>query len=122
MRKMVLTVLMCVSVVAVTTAGEINLGKFPVGEWLDDNYDALWTFSSDNIQLFRTDGTLVYDFRGEVENFNVSAGLSGLELSFSCTGTDRSYKFVKGVSNTDLKLVIDTGTGLHYETDMKMQK
>ncbi|RKX73695.1 MAG: hypothetical protein DRP60_11465 [Spirochaetes bacterium] len=121
MKRVVLLVVLVFSVLSFTAAEEIELGEFPVGEWMDANYDALWTFSSNNIQLFRTNGTLVYDFKGEVENFELNVTISGLELSYSCKGTARSYKFVKGVSNTDLQLVIDTDSGIHYETDMKFQ-
>ena len=121
MKKIFLLLVLGLIAISFTAAEEIELGEFPVGEWMDANYDALWTFSSGNIQLFLTDGTLVYDFEGEVENFNLNVTLSGLELSYSCKGTARSYKFIKGVSNTDLQLVIDTDSGIHYETDMKMQ-
>ncbi len=121
MKKYFVVLALCFTIAAFAVAEGVDLGTFPAGEWLDDNYDALWTFTTDNIQLYRTDGTLVYDFRGEIENFDLKVTGSGLELSFSCTGTARSYQFIKGVTDTDLKLVIDTDSGIHYETDMLMQ-
>ncbi|MCK5736986.1 MAG: hypothetical protein KAH21_10930 [Spirochaetaceae bacterium] len=121
MKKWFIVFILSLTVLSFAAAEEIDLGEFPVGEWLDAEFDALWTFSSDNIQLFRTDGTLVYDFKGEVEDFNIKGTMSGIELSFSCTETNRAYKFIKGVTNTNLKLVIDTVSGVHYEKEMKMQ-
>jgi len=121
MKKMFVVLALCFTIAAFAAAEGIDLGTFPAGEWLDDNYDALWTFTADNIQLYRTDGTLVYDFRGEIEDFDLKVTVSGLELSFSCIGTARSYRFIKGVTDKDLKLVIDTDGGDHYEKDMPMQ-
>ena len=119
MKKGFLIVLLSLLAAGFIAAEDINLGDFPVGKWLDATYDAVWSFSSDNIQLYRTDGRLVYDFRGEVEDFNVGAGMAGVELTFKCAGTDRSYKFAKGLTNLDLALVVDKADGEHHETDMK---
>ena len=115
-----LSVILPAATAGFAAAEDIDLGDFPVGKWLDNTYDAVWSFSSDNIQLYRTDGRLVYDFRGEVEEFNVSAGMDGLNLTFKCPATERSYQFVKGLANLDLALTVDRDDGEHHETDMKV--
>ncbi|MDF1567076.1 MAG: hypothetical protein P1P77_03530 [Spirochaetaceae bacterium] len=120
MKKGWIVVLLCLLTAGFAAAEDIDLGDFPVGKWLDETYDAVWSFSSDNIQLYRTDGRLVYDFRGEVEDFNVSAGMDGLKLTFNCPATERSYQFVKGLTNLDLALTVDRNDGKHHETDMKV--
>ncbi len=98
-----------------------DTGNFPVGEWLDSNYNAVWTFTSGNIQLYTSEGSLVFDFEGKMEGFDLSGGMGGVTVSFSCGETARSYQFVKGVSNRDMTLIIDKDNGVHYETVMKMQ-
>jgi len=121
MKRFAMIILLGFMALAFASADQINLGDFPVGEWVDSNYDAVWNFSSNNIQLYLTDGTLVFDFQDKVEDFKVSGGLSGLELSFSCPATSRSYKFVKGINNLNLKMMIDKNSGVHYEVEMKMK-
>ena len=122
MKKTVMILLLSLMALSFASAQEIDLGDFPVGKWLDAEYDAVWTFSSNNIELYLTDGTKVYDFQNKIQDFDVKGSLKGVELSFSCADTARKYKFVKGVSNLDLDLIIDKDSGLHYETEMKMQK
>ena len=121
MKRFIMVICLSILALSFAAADQIDLGDFPIGKWLDAQYDALWTFSSDNIELYRTDGTLVFDFRDKVEDFKVSGGLSGLELTFSCPETRRTYKFVKGISNLNLQMIIDKDNGVHYETEMKMQ-
>lgn len=122
MKKTIMVLLLCLSGLAVVSAQEMDLGDFPVGKWLDADYDALWTFSSDSIELYLTNGSLVYDFKNKIQDFDINGSLKGVELTFSCEETGRSYRFVKGVSSLDLQLVIDKTSGIHYETTMKMQK
>ena len=122
MKKEILVVLLTFATLSFLFAQDIDLGDFPKGKWLDAAYDAVWTFSSDNIELYLTDGNLVYDFRGKIQDFDVSGGLKGVELSFSCDETGRSYKFVKGITNLNLQLIIEKTNGIHYETEMEMQK
>jgi len=118
MKKWIGVLFLGVLAVGAAAADEIDLGDFPVGKWLDATYDAVWSFSSDNIQLYRTDGRLVYDFRDEVQDFEVGAGMDGLELSFSCAATERSYTFVKGLTNLNLQLTVNHANGESHEEDM----
>lgn len=120
--KKILILLFLLLVLSFGMAQDINLGDFPEGKWLDAKYSAVWTFSTDNIKLYMTDGSLVFDFKDKIEDFKVSPSLSGVDLTFSCKETGRDYKFTKGVTNLDLTLVIDRDNGVHYETEMKMDK
>ena len=95
--------------------------NYPVGKWLDANYNAIWSFSSGNIILYTTEGELVFDFKDKMKGFDLSGNTKGVTISFSCEETDRAYEFVKGVVNKDMTLIIDKGNGVHYETVMKMQ-
>ncbi len=122
MKKIGLVLILFSLSLLYVSAGDIDLGNFPLGKWLDSRYNAVWTFSTGNIQLHMTDGTLVFDFAGKVEDFNVKGSLSGVEMTFSCRETGRKYKFVKGVSNLDLQMIIDKDSGVHYDTTLKIQK
>ncbi len=97
-----------------------DTGNFPVGKWLDANYDAIWSFSSGNIQLFK-EGELIFDFKDKMEGFDIAGSANGVTLKFRTAETARSYEFVKGVTNRDMTLIIDKDNGVHYETLMKMQ-
>ena len=122
MKKLMLSCVLAVIALSFAAAEDIDLGNFPVGKWVDEQYNAVWTFSTGNIQLYMTDGSLVFDFDGKVEDFNVGGSLSGVEITFSCDETGRKYKFVKGVSNLDLEMIIDRDNGIHYETKLSFQK
>ncbi len=122
MKKLIMFLALTFFALTFAAAEDIDLGNFPVGKWIDEQYNAVWTFSTGNIQLYMTDGSLVFDFDGKVEDFNVGGSLSGVELTFSCDETGRKYKFVKGVSNLDLEMIIDRDNGIHYETKLSFQK
>jgi len=104
-------------------AEEINLGKFPLGKWLDDRWNGLWVFTSDDISLYKN-GELVYDFKGKVKDFSVKAGTGGLTVSFSCDETKRSYQFTKDISlNKDITMTINRyDTHERYKKNLTYQK
>lgn len=100
----------------------------PTGVWHDSKWNADWEFATNSIVL-KQDGKVVYDFTNSAENFSAKAGLSGLTVTFSCSETGRSYKFVKPVSlNADLEMTIDRNDvpandpNKHYETTIKWNK
>jgi len=90
------------------SADPIQLGSFPVGQWLDANYDAVWDFSSNNIRILSTDGRVLYDFSSKtIQDFKVI--LEGVQpgITFTCPEAQRSYKFLKPLTSGDLVMEID---------------
>lgn len=96
----------------------IDTSQIPTGKWLDDKWEAEWHIEEGGIfRLYDRNGTLLFDFKGKMENMKVNGSLSkGVTISFSCTETQRDYSFRKGLSiNTDLEMTIDNhATGEHY--------
>ena len=122
MKKLFLIALITLSSTVLFSEG-IELGNFPLGNWVDSNWDAVWEFNSGNIRILDTDGALVYDFANKtIVDFKVSPSTSGLKLSFRCEETGKNYEFTKPITNLNLQMVIDTDTGNHYEVELPIQK
>lgn len=120
--KKLIAVLVILLAASTLFAGPINLGTFPIGKWLDHNYDAVWDFSSDNIRILNTNGEVLHDFSQKtVENFRVF--LDGMQpgISFACPETGRSYRFVKPLSNTNVVLEIERNGQPKYSVNMRKQ-
>jgi len=122
MRKLLLAVLVIFLAAGTVSAVSIDLGNFPIGKWLDKNYDAIWDFTSSNIKILAPDGTEYFDFsKNTVKDFKVSASSSGAVITFSCEEAGRSYKITKPLTNMDLILEIDRPDKEHYKVEMKKQ-
>lgn len=81
-------------------------GDFNLGKWYDAKWDAYWEFSADNIKLYKGD-QLICSFKDKIENWKMQAGMQGVEFSFDCKATHRTYKVTKPISaNTDLELYV----------------
>jgi hypothetical protein len=97
----------------------INLGDFPLGSWVDANYDAVWTFTSGNIQILAKDGTTIFDFdQAGVQDFKVGVGSDGPFVSFSCAAAGKSYKFSKPVLKSQMILEIERTGQPSYKVEM----
>ncbi|GAB1456088.1 MAG: hypothetical protein RBT62_08110 [Spirochaetia bacterium] len=106
MKKLVL-VLSFLVVGMTVFAADINLGDFPVGSWIDANYDAVWEFTSNNIRILGTDGSVIWDFSEKtINDFKVSIKEGAPAISLSCPEAGRSYTFIKPLTNTTLKMEI----------------
>lgn len=103
-------------------AGSINLGDFPIGNWKDANYDAIWEFSSGNIRITSPDGKVYCDFSQKtVNDFQVGASTEGPTISFSSPDTGRSYKFIKSLTGMDMTLEIERSGKPKYSVVMNKQ-
>ena len=93
------------------------------GSWIDERYDAKWTFSANKIELsIASTGRHVFTFTEEnVQNFGIIAQTEGVGFSFDCAATHRSYRFSKPVELTsDLDVTIDPDwTRVDYKTRFK---
>ena len=119
MKKLVV-ILVVFFVAMAVSADPIQLGSFPVGQWLDANYDAVWDFSSNNIRILSTNGIVLYDFSTKtVENLRVFMDGTQPGISFTCPEAGRSYRFVKPLTNTDVIMEITRSALPVYTVTMR---
>jgi len=118
--KKLLVVLIILLVAASLPAEPINLGNFPVGQWLDANYDAVWDFTSNNIRILNTDGKVLYDFSNKtILNFRVFLEGTQPGISFTCPEAGRTYKFLKSLLGSDLTMEIERNSKPKYSVNMQ---
>ena len=121
MKKFVVVLVMLFAACALF-ANPIQLGSFPIGRWLDHNYDAVWDFSSNNIRILGTDGRVIYDFSTRtVENFRFF--MEGIHpgITFSCPEAGRTYRFMSTVQDTNIVLEIERPDMPKYSVNMRKQ-
>ncbi|MCF7927511.1 MAG: hypothetical protein K9L68_00340 [Spirochaetales bacterium] len=122
MKKLVVILMVLAVTAGVAAADDINLGNFPVGKWLDPNYDAVWTFSTGNIRILSPDGNVLYNFQDKtINNFKVSVENGEPVLSFSCEESRRDYRFIKPMSNMNVIMEIDAPWVQDYRVEMEKQ-
>ncbi|MCL2480792.1 MAG: hypothetical protein FWF38_03670 [Spirochaetaceae bacterium] len=120
--KKVIAVLVILFVASTLFADPIQLGNFPIGQWLDPNYNAVWDFSSNNIRILSTDGKVIYDFSTKtVQDFKVFVDGTQPGISFTCPEAGRSYRFLKPLTNNDVVMEIDRSGKPKYTVNMKKQ-
>jgi len=123
MKKALFIFLLLTTSTILIHSQSFDLGDFPLGKWLDSNWDATWEFESDNIRILDSSGGVYYDFEGKtIEDFKLSPSTSGLVLSFYCKETEKKYQFTKPLTNLNLQMVIDTDSGNHYEVELPLKK
>jgi hypothetical protein len=121
MKKM-LVVLIILLAAASLPADPIQLGNFPVGQWLDAKYNAVWDFTSNNIRILATDGRVLYDFSGKtIQDFKFILEEAQPGISFTCPEAGRSYKFLKPLIGSDLVMEIERKSLPKYIITMKKQ-
>ena len=121
MKKYVL-VLVLLFVAAALFGQSIQLGTFPVGRWLDHNYNAVWDFSSNNIRILSTSGAVLYDFSDKtIQNFRVT--MDGIQpaITFSCPEAGRSYRFTANLPGSDVTMQIERPNEPNYSVQMRRQ-
>jgi len=122
MKKVLFLIVLAVIAGGLAQAEGINLGDFPLGKWLDPNWNAYWELSSNNIRILDATGGVYYDFgQKTVQEFHVTAGAEGVVMSFFCVETGKKYKLTKPLANLDIVLDIDPPWNVHYQVPMKRQ-
>jgi len=120
--KKFFAVLIILMAAASLSADPIQLGSFPLGQWLDANYDAVWDFTSNNIRILSTNGKVLYDFSDKtIQDFNVFLEGTQPGISFICLDSGRSYKFLKPLIGSDIKMQIRRHGHPDYSVTMKKQ-
>jgi len=120
--KKILVILIILMTAGALSADPIHLGNFPLGQWLDANYNAVWDFTSNNIRILSLNGAVLYDFSTKtIQNFNVFMEGTQPAFSFTCPEAGRSYKFIKPVFSDDLNMQINRHSRPEYLVTMKKQ-
>ena len=121
MKKLIAVAIVLLVALSVS-ADPINLGTFPIGQWFDRNYDAVWDFASDNIRILDTEGAVLWNFAGKtINNFNFFLDGSTPGISFSCSEAGRSYRFLKPLNTTTVVMEITRPSLPLYTVDMPMR-
>jgi hypothetical protein len=107
MKKLIAVAIVLLVAMSVS-ADPMDIGAFPVGQWLDPNYDAIWDFSLSNIRILSKSGAVIYDFSQKtVQEFNVFIEANNPGITFSCPESERKYRFVKPLVGSDVVMTID---------------
>ncbi|MCL2804755.1 MAG: hypothetical protein FWD26_02335 [Treponema sp.] len=121
MKKFIVVLVLMFAATALF-ASPIQLGSFPVGQWLDPNYSAIWDFSSNNIRILSTDGRVLYDFSTKtIQNFRVFVEGVQPGITFSCPEAGRTYRFIASLPNTNVVLEIERSGQPKYSVTMRKQ-
>jgi hypothetical protein len=121
MKKLIGVIALCL-IVSPLFAADIDLGQFPVGKWLDHNYDAVWEFTAGSIKITDPAGAVLYDFSDKTLNdFKVVLDGGQPGITFSCTEAGRSYRFLKPLTNSDVIMEIERPDQPKYSVTMKKQ-
>jgi len=120
--KKIFAVLIILLTAVSLSADPIQLGDFPVGQWLDANYNAVWDFTSNNIKILNANGKVLYDFSTKtIQDFKIILEGTQPGISFTCVESGRSYKFLKPLTGTDVNMQIKRRGRPDYSVKMKKQ-
>jgi hypothetical protein len=93
------------------------------GSWVDPNYNATWEITSDNIRILYSNGTVAFDFRGQIQNFKpIIAAQPGFSFSSSKAGRDYTLTIKPSLANPtapDITLKIVRPNEKDYTVDLK---
>jgi len=120
--KKIFVILIILLAAGTLSADPIYLGNFPLGQWLDANYNAVWDFTSNNIRILSPNGRVLYDFSDKtIQDFKVTMEGSQPAISFTCPEAGRSYKFLKPLLSDDLNMRINRPNKPEYSVTMRKQ-
>jgi len=121
MKKLIIALVLLLASTALFAQTRINLGTFPVGSWLDTNYNAVWEFSSNNI-VIKVNGAVVWDFSQQgIQNFNVGTQGTNPSVTFGCSAAGRTYRLTTRLPGSGLTLTIDRQGEPQYTVNMDKQ-
>ena len=120
MKKLIVVLVLLLAASTVTVFAQSIDGK-----WLDSNWDAVWEISASitgvNVRLLGTNGNLIYNFSGMMQDREFSnEGLNAV-LSFKCDDVGRSYRFVTNLPGSNLTMVIKRPNEPDYTVNMPKQ-
>jgi len=120
--KKIFAVLIILLTAVSLSADPIHLGNFPLGQWLDANYNAVWDFTASNIRILSPDGKVLYDFSEKtIQDFKFIVEGAQPGITFTCPEAGRSYKFLKPLLNSDVVMEIERKYLPNYSVTMKKQ-
>jgi len=119
MKKIFVVLIILMTAVALS-ADPIQLGNFPLGQWLDANYNAVWDFTSNNIRILSTNGRVLYDFSDKtINDFKITLEGTQPSISFYCPEAGRAYKFLKPLIGNEMIMQINRRDLPEYSVTMK---
>jgi len=120
--KKIIIILVLLFAATVIFAQSVQLGQFPIGKWLDPNWNAIWEFTSNNIRILNSNtGEVYFDFSGKIQNFKVFVDGAQPGISFSCFDTEKTYSFKANLTNNNVVLEIDREDKPKYTVTMRKQ-
>jgi len=120
MKKWTIVLVLLVLSTALVTAQGMDFSKFPVGKWLDPNYDAVWEATGNGLRILSPDGNVYFDFKGKtISDFSVGTRDGSPSISFYCKETGKTYYFTSPMTSKDVVLEIDRPNHPHYKVTMK---
>ena len=128
MKKVIVVLVLLFALSTVTVFAQSIEGK-----WLDSNWNATWEISATlsvsgvnlNIRLLDSrNGSLIYSFSANnTQNRTLATEGTNIVLSFGCTDTGRTYRFIKPAAlSTNLTMEIKRTNQPDYSVNMAMQQ
>jgi len=120
MKKIIVILIILLTAATALSADPIYLGNFPLGKWLDANYNAVWDFTASNIRILSPNGKVLYDFSDKtIQDFKVFMEGTNPAISFTCPEAGRSYKFVKPLISDEMSMRINRPNRPEYAVEMR---
>jgi hypothetical protein len=120
MKKLVVATFMLLF--SISLFADIDVGEFTWGEWLDPNYNAIWSIRNSNVRILDLEGGVYYNFDGKtIRNLSVTPTTEGLAVSFFVDETQKAYTLIQPLTGRDIILRIERDGFDDYEVTMPFQ-
>ncbi len=125
MKKALIVLVLLAAVFGFAAAQAIDLGTIPVGQWLDENYNALWELTSGNILIKDNADTPLWSFAEKgFEDNSLKPSTTGVTLTWSCAAagdSGKTYILKYTIGKSDLELTIKRAEYPDYTVILKKQ-